>query len=105
MSSRVWKSVISKHCYNLCDPKINKFLATHTKFYSKKQYRMKNKFNFREDLKKNSLENSNNKISSSSLFSESNDYDVENNNSNFIHGFVSRDLLSQDLNRNQRKIV
>lgn len=101
MSSRIWKSVISKHCYKLCDAKINKFLATPTKLYSKNQYRMKNKFNFSEDLKKNSKS----KISSSSLFSESNDYDEENNNSNFIHGFVSRDLLSQDLNRNQRKIV
>lgn len=104
MNIQMWKSTFSKHCYNLCDAKINKFITIHTKFYSKKRYRMLNKFNFHEDLKKVSSENFKNE-KSSKLFSESNDCDVGNKKSNFIHGFVSRDLLSQDVNKNHRKIV
>lgn len=105
MNIQVWKNVFSKHCYNLRNAKINKFLSTSAKFYTKKQYRMKNNFTFREDLKKVCLENSKSKISSSRFFSEQNEYDTENKDSDFIHGFVSGDLLSPDVNRNQHKIV
>lgn len=104
MNIQAWKNVFSKYCYNLHSAKINKFLSTSAKFYSKKQYRMKNKFTFRDDLKKDCSEKSKSKMSSRFL-SEQNEYDTENNDSDFIHGFVSGDLLSPDVNRDLPRIM
>lgn len=103
MSIQSWKSVFT-YC-NLCYcVKLNRYLCTSAELYSKKHYRMKNKFTFHEDLKNVDLEDSENR--NSSLSSESDEYDQRSNrNSNFTYGFISADLLSQSKSHTLQKTV
>ena len=104
MCIQLWRNALS-YC-NLCSyVKVSKLWCMSAKLYSTKQYRMKNKFTFKEDLKKVGLKNYKSETSFVESFSKKYEFHKENINSSLTDGFVSADLLSQAKSQTTQKNV